>query len=455
MVDSRTPGYDQLGTVWLPLPHVLMLPFVSSDNLWRGGLAGAIPSAVCFVLAGTLLFAAARRLFHSTAAAFTTLALFALNRNVLYLQSVPMTESVLFLGLFGLLYGMVVFEQTQSWGSLAGAALGALVAALTRYEGWFLLPFVTAFFLYASRRRRLLHASVFGLIAALAPLYWLAHNAWYYGDPLAFYRGEYSAQAIYRRALAEGMARYAGDHDWSKALLYYRTDVQLCVGWGCLAAAGAGLLAALRYRIAWPLLFLALPPVFYLWSIHSSGTPIFVPQLWPSSYYNTRYGLSAVPLVALCGGAAVLLVPARLRVFGSLLVVAASLALLTQSVCWKESEVNSRARRAWTQEAARFLSAHYRPGAGIFSALGDLAGIYREAGIPLREILHQGNNPQWDAAVARPDLFLHERWAVAIAGDTVASTILKASQRGARYERVRQIIVPDAPVIEIYRRTGP
>src|SRR5437660_5646226 len=50
VVDSQTPGYDQLGSPWLPLPHVLMLPLVRVDSLWRSGLAGAIPSAICFVI---------------------------------------------------------------------------------------------------------------------------------------------------------------------------------------------------------------------------------------------------------------------------------------------------------------------------------------------------------------------------------------------------------------------
>ena len=28
IIDSRTPGYDQLGTVWLPVLHLICLPFV-------------------------------------------------------------------------------------------------------------------------------------------------------------------------------------------------------------------------------------------------------------------------------------------------------------------------------------------------------------------------------------------------------------------------------------------
>src|SRR3954468_16147198 len=69
MVDSRTPGYDQVGTVWLPLPHWAMLPFVRVDSLWRSGLAGAIPSALAFIAAGMFLFAAARRIFSDDSAA--------------------------------------------------------------------------------------------------------------------------------------------------------------------------------------------------------------------------------------------------------------------------------------------------------------------------------------------------------------------------------------------------
>ena len=55
VVDNRHPlqSYGQLGTVWLPLQHVAMLPFVWIDALWRSGIAGAIPSMVAYIV-GTL-----------------------------------------------------------------------------------------------------------------------------------------------------------------------------------------------------------------------------------------------------------------------------------------------------------------------------------------------------------------------------------------------------------------
>lgn len=449
MLDSRTPGYDQIGTAWLPLPHALMLPFVMSDRLWRTGLAGAIPSAACFIVSGILLFAVARRAFHSTSAGLASVAVFALNPNLLYLQSTPMTEPLFFLGLAGLVYSMVRFRQEQSMGAIIGAGNFSLVASLTRYEGWFVIPFAFVFFFLAAKRvHRLKACATFGIIASLGPLYWLAHNAWYFGDPLDFYRGPYSAKAI------QGAALYPGYHDWAKALVYYRAAVWLSVGPMLIVTAAFGFIIALIKRVWWPAAFLLLPPVFYIWSIHSSGNPIHVPSLPPYSYYNTRYGLSALPVVAMCAGAAVLIAPRRLRMLAAVVVIAAALGqvgLDTRAgnwICWKESQVNSEARRAWTHQAAEFFTENYRPGTGIFSSLGDLAAIYRDAGIPLRRVLQEGNGPAWEAAVARPELFLHEDWAVARAGDTVASTMVKAPQ----YQRVRTVTVKDAPAIQIYRR---
>src|SRR5450432_3746043 len=47
--DSRTPGLLQLGTVWLPLPHLLMIPFLLSDGMWQSGVGGSIPSMAAYV----------------------------------------------------------------------------------------------------------------------------------------------------------------------------------------------------------------------------------------------------------------------------------------------------------------------------------------------------------------------------------------------------------------------
>ena len=122
-------------------------------------------------------------------------------------------------------------------------------------------------------------------------------------------------------------------------------------------------------------------------------------------------------------------------------------------VTWKESQQNSIARRAWVKAAASSLAGSYHSGEGIVTSFSELTGILREAGIPFREALYDGPDPAWMAATQRPDLFLHEEWAVAIAGDAVATAIQQASLRnGPRYHLVQTVKVKGAPVIEIYKR---
>ena len=457
ITDSRTPGYDQFGTVWLPLPHAAMAWFAMNTEWWRNGLAGAIPSSAAFVLACGFLFASVRRMTGSSAAAWTGMALLALNPNALYLQSTAMTESYFWAALAALLYASLVARETGSAVAAALAGVAACAGSLCRYEGWFLIPFV---FAYLMTSRKLALPLWFAVIAALGPLFWLAYNYYFYSDALEFYHGAWSAKAIYQRSLAAGMERYAGDHDWAKALLYYREAIRLTCGIGLVFVAFVGVGSSFRQKRFWPLALLALPPAFYVWSMYGSGTPIFLPHLWPNSYYNSRYGLAALPLLAVAAAMNVALVPRRWRVVAALLVVGiGSLGWLVEPsienvICWKESERNSSSRREWTREAADYLKANYR-GGGIAAGFGDLTGIFGQAGIPLKEILHEGNEPYWQGAVARPDLFLREEWAVTFSGDPLATAILRAQRKGPSYIREKMIYVKGGPVVEIYRRSGP
>jgi hypothetical protein len=453
MVDSRTSGYDQVGTVWLPLLHWAILPLVRYDGLWRSGLAGSIPSAIAFVCGGMFLYGAARRAFDCTSAAIAATAMFALNPNLLYLQSTPMTESLFFCCLLALLFFSVRFAGRQDWGSVIGAAVAACAATLTRYEGWFLLPFAAAYLLIAARRNRIAIAIVFCAIAGLGPLFVLFHHWWLTGDALAFYRGPYSPRAI------QGKPDYPGYRDWRTAFLYFRTAAQLCAGSYLSFLALAGAIAALTRRVFWPLVLLALPGFFYLWSMYSTGgTPIFIPVLKPFSYYNSRYGLAVLPLLAFAAAAIVAILPRPARAPAAVLVVIASIAPWVihpgraNWVTWEESRVNSEARRAWTQQAANFLMPVYERGTGILTGFGDLTGIYRTLGIPLRDTFTPDNGLPFDAATLRPELFLHEQWVVTMGGHPSQSAVNRAARVGIHYTLEQTIIVKDAPVIEIYRR---
>ena len=455
VLDSRTPGYDQLGTVWLPLPHILMIPFARSNQLWRTGLAGSIPSAICFVLAACFLFSGVRRVFGGTAAAVTATALFVLNPNALYLQSTAMTEPVFFAAFCGLFYATVAFAETRRPGYVVLAGLCAAAGTLIRYEGWFLLPFAAIFFYLAAGERKFRAAFVFSIIAGMGPILWLTYNWWVFDNPLEFYNGSGSPRAI------QGGKPYPGLHDWRVAAQYYFNAAQLNLGtplfwaaWACIPAA----LLKLK-RTAWPLLLFILPATFYLWSMHSSGgTPIFVPSLM-HSWYNTRYGLVLLPFAAFTCAALVALVPYTARGFAASLIVlvcAGQWLLFPRPeswVTWKESQVNSEARRAWTTEAVHYLEANYQPGQTIYSTAGDVMAIFRRAGIPFRQVLTIDNGPLYNAVSVRPDLFLWTRWVICFSGDSTQTAADTARLHGPDYQLQRDIVVPGAAVLQIYKRS--
>src|SRR5205807_1332984 len=109
---------------------------------------------------------------------------------------------------------------------------------------------------------------------------------------------------------------------------------------------GIGIGCAIRKRIFFPIAFLSLTPVFYVWSVHSSKLPIHVPGLWPFSYYNNRYGIAVLVLAVFACGAIPLVLPARAKLLGLAAPALCALTWVWQAspenwICWKESQVNS------------------------------------------------------------------------------------------------------------------
>src|SRR5438552_7438927 len=108
--DSQTPGPLQLGTVWLPLPHILMLPFIVSRWMWQTGIGVAIPSLIAYLLSVIGIFLLVRDVLPRSPknreisgtpldgaerfAGWFAAGAFALNPNLIYLQTTAMTEPI-------------------------------------------------------------------------------------------------------------------------------------------------------------------------------------------------------------------------------------------------------------------------------------------------------------------------------------------------------------------------
>lgn len=136
VADSLTPGWKQFGGVWLPLPHVLNALPVQVDHWYRTGLSGVALSVLSFSVAATCLAFATWRLSGSRAAAAAAWVVFAADPNVLYLQSTPMTEPLLFALLAGSLVSVVAWVVDPGRDTAWRPGLVLALASLTRYEAW-------------------------------------------------------------------------------------------------------------------------------------------------------------------------------------------------------------------------------------------------------------------------------------------------------------------------------
>src|SRR5438045_1485350 len=145
--DSMTPSLYGFGTVWLPLPHLLILPFILPLSWWQSGIGGSVYSMFAYVFACAGVFRVTLRLSASRAAAWVAFLVFAANPNMLYMQSTSMTEPLCIAFFVWIAVHFAEFVQADRPGEknnevAAGRSLtrcGLCIAgmALTRYDGWF------------------------------------------------------------------------------------------------------------------------------------------------------------------------------------------------------------------------------------------------------------------------------------------------------------------------------
>ena len=443
VVDNIQPGPFQLGTVWLPLPHILMLPFVWSDQLWITGIAGAIPSMVAFIIAAVGIFRLIELLSARTAAWLGTL-FFLFNPNLLYMQTTAMTESIYLAAMIWAVFFLCDFDRRlrdnlpASGRRLPFAAMALSAAILTRYDGWF---FAGICFLAVCARlmtlegkqvRPLLAPFLRGtlLCAAVAGL-WLAWNASVFGDPLDFARGQYSARAIAARTTPKGAPPYPGEAHPVTAAIYFLKSAKLNVAEGALEkpvfyTALFGCVFTLfekRRRFA---LFLVVPLLFYSLSIAYGAVPIFMPQWWPFSYYNVRYGLQLLPAFAVFFALAShylrrvhlarWYVHAVTFVFALLGIAVYAHDYRLVPISLREARVNSVSRVEMEKQIAQTLALNVGSG-NVLMFTGEYSGALQRAGIHFRDVINEGDFGVWSAALTHPSHAAD--WIVATEGDAV------------------------------------
>ncbi|MFZ0277266.1 MAG: hypothetical protein WA254_20690 [Candidatus Sulfotelmatobacter sp.] len=435
--DSKTPGLLQLGTVWLPLPHLLIVPFIVSMKMWQNGSGGSIPSMAGYVFGVLGTFRLMRAVLTRNGQVdivamigpWVAVFVYGANPNLIYMQSTAMGES-LYLAFF--IWAVVYFAEFARGKQKALTKCGLCLAAacLTRYDGWFLAAVLVVGAVFVVFRPRKLpedqsprsspHSSRpalvrFVLLAAFAPALWIAYNAIVYQNPLEFANGPYSAKAIEQKTAtvnpAKGNLLAAGSYFLKAAELDVAEPTRQGRLWLALALLGS-LAAAFggRGRIA---LLLWAPLPFYALSIAYVSVPIFVPTWWPFSHYNLRYGLQLLPAFAVfvpLGIAYLIQSAAKLPRFEAswnrwtnaatflaiLVLVVASYGIIWRAdpICYREATINMRGRVALDVQLAAWIAKLPRDST-LLMYLGEHAGALEQAAVPLRRVINEGNHRVW------------------------------------------------------------
>jgi hypothetical protein len=428
VTDGLRTGPTQLGSVWLPLPHIMMVPFTAVRLLWHSGAAGWIVSGACYVYACTRIFSLVDELTDNRVAAWVGFGVFAVNLNLLYLQTTALTEPVLLAFLVGATFHIARWMRTFSVRELVWAAALTMFATLTRYEGWaFLIAGAAVVLLWSVRADRRRHSPeanvvVYSAIGGYGIVLWFIYNLTIFHNALYFLSGQYSASVMNGAYARFGLLGTKGN--LAESVRTYGWDMLDIVGPAIVGAAIVGLLLVLfqrhaqRARTMLILALLATPALFEVISLYLGQTTIRVPQRPPFEMYNDRYGLMALPVCAV----AIAIVISRRRSFGSLLVGAALIGVVVSLFSTPLTLADGRtgissATAGHPELLAAYLHTHYRGG----RVLADDS----EASIPifgsnlnLREFVTPGSHPFWDRALAAPAD--HVRWMIAVPNDAVS-----------------------------------
>ena len=432
VIDSLTPGFAQLGGIWLPLPHLLLVPFVYFNFLWRTGLAGSIVSGICFIISSIFLYKLVFLVTQNKPAAFFGALTFMLNPNILYLQSTPMSELTLIVFFVLSSYYFIKYIMGQNdLPSLLLASFYGFCATISRYDGWFLVAVEALVLLlyvipwkdlpknfrrplqflktsYAKAEGKLI---LFSTLAFFGIALWLGWGWLILGDPLYFTDSDYSAKAQ-QLAWAARNELPAKGHAWLSFLYYFVTTMSNA-GVIIFALAIIGLVFYLfhnkdsrRWFIA---LILLAPFAFNVLSLYLGQSVIFIPSLTPTTYdwtlFNVRYGVMMVPCVAFCLGylfsqikfsAKNLLAFLTVCQIGLYLVGYSGVISMQDGVVGLSSEIHQ------VPDAQNWMDKNYDGGLVLEDDFARTISIIKSP-IPMQDTIYVGNKPYYQESLTQPE----------------------------------------------------
>jgi hypothetical protein len=414
VIDSPTRGLAQLGGVWLPMPHLLAVPFIWIDALYYSGFAGSILSMLAYVATSILLYKITLSLTHHKLAAIICAVVFMANPNVLYMQSTPMTELLMFMCMAGTVYGVQRWIITDHYKYLLAGAVAGLFGTLTRYESWVLLVVMILLVVFVAWKKQYAYVKTEGIVlafvsvGALGIAMWMLWNLLIFNNILYFQIGDYAKPSLW-----VGEAEAAVGNWWISFMTYtYATLDNLWPVTSVLAIVGLGMMAA-RERFALKTLptfsLLTLFP-FFVVALEQGQRPLHVAQV-TGDLYNVRFGLLMILPAAIAIGYIVSAFDgnrALRRVTTGIVLACVALfgttSLLTPNgiaVLKEPAAAQQKSYTSTTNEVSAFLAANRTDGKILMESFGNDMVMFN-ARIALQNCINEGSFRIWEPAQKDP-----------------------------------------------------
>lgn len=453
VVEGLKPGLAQLGSVWLPLPHLLMVPTIWNDFMWHSGLAGALQSMISYVGTGLLIYKILEKLKVSKLGRVFGVVIFASNLNILYLQSTAMTELLLIFTMTAGVYELINYYQNETILSLIKASFWIMLSTLVRYDGWFLFFYATVLVvLHAWHKKGPKMAEgmfvLFCTLGGLGIFLWFLWNALIFKDPFYFAFGPYSAHAQQDQLAEAGVLLTKGN--WSLSLETYWYAMVFNSGMYPLLCGIFGAVAlwcdrhfSLRTRIVTTALFA--PLIFNVIALYFGHSVLFVQNINGNTWFNVRYGIMMVPSFAIFAGYLIQrFKPMRWIIIGVFIFVIAFQFAAKDAVTIDDGRVGSSQKNVTEVSSWLHDRTINEKGFILISAASHDAVIF-SSGLPMKKFIHEGTGTYWLSATATPDRWAH--WIVMRTNDVNDQTFKLVKLSGALY---KYNLVDSYPFADIY-----
>ena len=472
--DSMAPGFEQMGTVWLPVPHLLLMPFVASIWMWHTGIGGCALGTLCLASSAASLYRIMARVGMSRTGRLLGLGVFLLNPTNIYMFTTALTEPVLIASLLGAtagIAGWALSPRRLSSGELAVfGGIPAAAAVMSRYEGWALIvtgTLVVAIVVFrreSTWRARLSWRSFgpilsFVLPSLVAVAWWLAYNWALYHDPFEFLFGQYSASAQATVVAQEGLLPTKGNlglsfYTFSWSMLEFTGVVPLVIAGG-----GAVIAILLRRTTTQGLLIwlLATPGLFILAGLYLGQNVINNDHSIPTGWWNNRFAAPSGPFIAALCACVVGFWHRRrwlTRGIAAILLLAAmgQYAWFAEDLSGRSAVVAEAALSLREGEdargAAEWLHSHYDHGSLLIDESASDNAVLPLIGIAMSQVYDRASgNANFDAALADPVghvqwVFMHltapkdPKHLVVGPDDFVSAALLDSSAFNTNYQLV-------------------